>query len=55
MSGADCHIWAVDQYLADILSQDRAEYGEHATGWGSLADYTVGQLPSGEYVFASNI
>ena len=55
LSGADCHIWAVDQYLSDILSEDRAEYGEHATGWGSLADYTVGQLPSGEYVFASNI
>jgi len=55
LSGADCHLWAVDQYLNDILAQDRAEYGEHATGWGTLADFTVGQLPSGEYVFASNI
>jgi len=55
LSGADCHLWAVDQYLNDILAQDRAEYGEHATGWGKLEDYTVGQLPTGEYVFTSNL
>ena len=55
LSGADCHRWAVDQYLNDILAQDRSDYGEHATGWGNLSDYTVGQLPSGEYVFTSNL
>ncbi len=54
LSGADCHIWAVSQYLADILKEDRKSYGEHATGWGTLSDYSVGQLPSGEYVFVSN-
>jgi len=55
LTGADCHLWAVDQYLRDMLAQDRKEYGEHAAGWGTLADFTVGQLPSGEYVFTSNI
>jgi len=54
LSGADCHKWAVAQYLSEILSQDRKSYGEHATGWGALSDYSIGQTPSGEYVFVSN-
>jgi hypothetical protein len=55
LSGEACHLWAVDQYLKGILAEDVRDYGDHATGWGTLADYTVGQLPSGEYVFASNL
>lgn len=54
LSGADCHKWAVSQYLAEILKEDRKEYGELASGWGTLADFSVGQIPSGEYVFVSN-
>ena len=54
LSGSDCHKWAVSQYLADILNEDRKEYGDLASGWGTLADYSVGQIPSGEYVFVSN-
>lgn len=54
LSGADCHKWAVSQYLADILKEDRKEYGDLASGWGTLAEYSVGQLQSGEYVFVSN-
>lgn len=54
LSGANCHKWAVNQYLSEILNEDRKEYGELATGWGTLADFSVGQLQSGEYVFVSN-
>lgn len=54
-SGSDCHTWAVDQYLKAILKEDRKSYGENATGWGELSDYSIGQLKSGEYVFVSNI
>ena len=54
-SGADCHSWAVEQYLKAILAEDQKEYGENATGWGELSDYSIGQLKSGEYVFVSNI
>jgi len=54
LSGADVFRYAVAQYLADILKEDRKEYGELASGWGTLADYSVGQLQSGEYVFVSN-
>jgi hypothetical protein len=38
-----------------ILEEDRKSYGENATGWGELSDYSIGQLKSGEYVFVSNI
>jgi len=55
LSGEDCHKWAVERYLNSIIAEDRAAYGEHATGWGNLEDYTIGQLPSGEYVFSSNL
>ena len=54
LSGADCHKHAVALYLADILKEDQKEYGDLATGWGTLADFSVGQLHSGEYVFVSN-
>ena len=54
LSGVACHTWAVSQYINAILAEDRKSYGEHATGWGVLSDYSVGQLPSGEYVFVSN-
>ena len=55
LSGANCHTWAVEQYLKAILNDDRKRYGENATGWGGLSDYSIGQLKSGEYVFVSNI
>jgi len=55
LSGSNCHAWAVEQYLKAILKEDRKEYGENATGWGELSDYSIGQLKSGEYVFVSNI
>jgi hypothetical protein len=54
-SGANCHSWAVEQYLNAILKEDKKEYGENATGWGELSDYSIGQLKTGEYVFVSNI
>jgi hypothetical protein len=54
-SGSDCHTWAVDKYLKAILAEDQEEYGEKATGWGKLSDYSIGQLKSGEYIFVSNI
>ncbi len=54
LNGADCHKWAVSQYLTEILNEDRKEYGELASGWGTLDDYSVGQIPSGEYIFVSN-
>lgn len=54
LSGSDCHAWAVDQYLKFIIDEDKIKYGENATGWGDLADFSIGQLKSGEYVFVSN-
>lgn len=54
LSNAECHKWAVSQYLADILKEDRKEYGELASGWGMLEDFSVGQIESGEYIFVSN-
>jgi hypothetical protein len=53
LSGADCYIWAVDQYLKAIAAEDRKEYGA-LIGWGEISDFSVGVLPSGEYVFVLN-
>jgi len=55
LSGSNCHTWAVEQYLKSILKEDQKEYGENATGWGEMSDYSIGQLNSGEYVFVFNI
>jgi hypothetical protein len=55
LSGSDCHSWAVERYLEAIKNEDQKSYGEKATGWGDLSDYSIGQLKSGEYVFVSNI
>jgi hypothetical protein len=52
LSGADCHIWAVAQYLEKIAAED-LQYGS-PVGWGVIGDYSVGVIPSGEYVFVSN-
>ena len=54
LSGADCHTWAVDQYLSSIIAEDRKEYGSDSTGWGTIADYSVGVLPAGEHAFVRN-
>ena len=54
LSGSNCHTWAVEKYLKAILKEDQKEYGENATGWGKLSDFSIGQLKSGEYVFVSN-
>jgi hypothetical protein len=53
-SGDEVFKHAVAEYLGEILREDTRKYGEHATGWGTLADYSVGQIPSGEYVFVNN-
>lgn len=55
LSGENCHRWAVSLYLNDILAQEIKEYGKPAKGWGLISDYSIGTLPSGEYVFVSNI
>lgn len=54
LSGTDIFRYAVAQYLNEILKEDRKEYGELASGWGTLADFSVGQIQSGEYIFVSN-
>ena len=53
LSGLDVYIWAVDQYLKKIAAYDLKEYGS-PIGWGVIGDYSVGVVPSGEYVFVSN-
>jgi hypothetical protein len=53
-SGDEVYKFAVAEYLGEILREDVKEYGEHATGWGKLSDYSVGCIPSGEYVFVNN-
>jgi hypothetical protein len=55
LSGSNCHSWAVERYLEAIKKDDQKNYGENATGWGELSDYSIGQLKSGEYAFVSNI
>ena len=52
LSGEAIHIWAVEQYLATIIAEDRKEYGCETKGWG--ADFSVGVLPTGEHVFVRN-
>jgi hypothetical protein len=54
LSGQNVHIWAVEQYLSSIIAEDRKEYGSEATGWGTIADFSVGVLPTGEHVFVRN-
>lgn len=54
LSGAECHKWAVAQYLDGLVKEDKKSYGDGATGWGTLADFTIGQIVSGEYIFVSN-
>jgi len=54
LSGEAVHIWAVEQYLSSIIAEDRKEYGSEATGWGTIADFSVGVLPIGEHVFVRN-
>jgi hypothetical protein len=54
LSGEAVHVWAVDKYLSNLIEEDRKEYGSDATGWGTIADYSVGVLPTGEYVFVRN-
>jgi hypothetical protein len=54
LSGSAVYCHAVAQYLAEILAQDQKEHGPGAKGWGTLADYSIGATPSGEYVFVSN-
>jgi hypothetical protein len=54
LSGDEVFKSAVAEYLGEILREDVREYGEHAIGWGTLADYSAGQIPTGEYVFVSN-
>jgi len=53
LSGAEAAAEAVEQYLAEILSADQAEHGPDAQGWGTIADYSVGTLPDGSYVFVA--
>jgi len=54
LSGEAVHVWAVEQYLSSIIAEDRKEYGSEATGWGTIADFSVGVLPTGEHVFVRN-
>lgn len=44
----------VAQYLEFIRQEDRVLFGqpEH-DGWGTIAEYAMGELPSGERVFVS--
>lgn len=53
LNGHACYIFAVDQYLKAIAEEDRKEYGS-PIGWGVISDFSVGVLPSGEYVFVLN-
>jgi len=55
LSGQTVHIWAVEQYLSSIIAEDRKEYGCETTGWGTIADYSVGVLPTGDHVFVRNV
>lgn len=55
LSGDEAFKWAVGLYLEGIKFADQKEYGPEATGWGPLGDWSFGCLPSGEYVFVSNI
>lgn len=54
-SGEKAFNIAVAAYLARIAEEDRKEYGPDAKGWGTLKDYSVGQLPDGSYVYVSNL
>lgn len=54
LSESEVYVDAVDQYLRNILDNDRAEYGEKSRGWGVISEYSVGVLPTGEHVFVSN-
>jgi hypothetical protein len=53
-SGTNAFNCAVAQMLARFVEQDRKEYGPNATGWGTLAGYSVGQCPDGTYVYVCN-
>lgn len=55
LSGEAVHVWAVEQYLSSIIAEDRKEYGSETTGWGTIADFSVGVLPTGDHVFVRNV
>jgi hypothetical protein len=52
--GSSAYVRAVKLYLADIRAEDAKKYGGDAGGWGTINEYTVGVIHSGEYVFCSN-
>ena len=54
LSGAACFAHCAEIYLAAIEAEDVKKYGSSCGGWGKIADYTVGVLPTGEHVFVSN-
>ena len=44
----------VAKYLESVRDEDRKTFGQAShDGWGSLSDYSMGVLPSGEHVFVS--
>jgi len=54
LSGVECFVSCVDQYLAFIEAEDVKKYGSSCGGWGKIGEYSVGVLPTGEHVFVSN-
>lgn len=51
LSGDACFDACVAEYLAEIRGEDLKQYGEKATGWGELANWAGGTLPTGERVY----
>lgn len=51
VSGDACFDACVAEYLAEIRGEDLKQYGEKATGWGQLANWAGGTLPTGERVY----
>lgn len=53
-SGAEVYAHCVAQYLEFIRQEDRKVFNQpEYDGWGSIADYAMGVLPTGEHVFVS--
>lgn len=53
LSGSDCFHAAAAEMLARFEAEDKAKYGDDAKGWGTLADFACGILPTGEHVYVS--
>ena len=47
LSGADCHIAAVDCLIAKFVLEDKERYGTQRNPWQDKR--VCGQLPSGDY------